>query len=76
MTPPLPPLGNKKIQNIRPVGAYSLPDFGQSVNPISIRGDSLCALNYNWHLRICEPSWKAGPDEIMAGKFIYLLLKY
>ena len=32
------------------------PDFGRSVNPISIRGDRLCPPNYYWHTRILRPS--------------------
>ena len=32
------------------------PDFGRSVNPISIRGDRLCPSNYYWPSRIFRPS--------------------
>ena len=31
---------------------HGTPNFGRSVNPISIRGERLCPPNYYWHTRI------------------------
>ena len=36
------------------------PDFGRSVNPISIKGDRLCPPNNYWHTRIFRLS--DGPE--------------
>ena len=38
-------------------GAIAHPDYGRSVNPISIRGDRVCPSNYNWHPRVFKPSY-------------------
>ena len=58
------------VHTYRPVApgcagcAMAHPDFGRSVNPISIRGDRLCPPNYYWHTQIFRPS--DGPGH--AGK--------
>ena len=50
--------------------AMAHPDFGRSVNPISTKGDRLCAPNYYWHTRTFRPS--DGPE---MTSFILLICK-
>ena len=59
---PASPVPKDLHQPYRPVihggagGAMAPPDFGRSVNPISISGDRLCPPNYYWHPWMYRPS--------------------
>ena len=61
--------------------AMAHPDFGRSVNPISIRGDRLCPSNYYWHTRIfrpsdgpvmkCQTSWRSVFSHLRIIDFVF-----
>ena len=53
--------------------AMAHPDFGRSVNPILVRGDRLCQLNYYWHTRIFRPS--NGPVMRVINFLLCMYLK-